>query len=44
MSAALSQDIDWLGSFDEALARAKVEGRPVLVMPLGQGIGPEGDW
>lgn len=38
------QDIAYIPSFSEALAASRASGRPVLVVPLGQGLGPEGDW
>jgi len=37
-------DIAYLPSFEAALAASTASGRPVLVVPLGQGLGPEGDW
>jgi|GEM_PF-6769241 len=38
------RDIEFLHSFTHALAVSEDAGRPVLVVPLGQGVGPEGDW
>lgn len=38
------RDIQFLPSFVVALEASRADGRPVLVMPLGQGVGPDDDW
>lgn len=38
------RDVAWLTHLDDALARARRERLPVVVKPLGQGMGPADDW
>jgi hypothetical protein len=38
------QDIPWNEHLNDALALARTRRHPVLVMPLGQGMGCADDW
>lgn len=37
-------DIDWTSGVEAAFARAAARDLPVVLKPLGQGIGRAGDW
>lgn len=38
------RDIEWIGRLEEGLEAAKRSRRPVVVKPMGQGIGKSDDW
>lgn len=38
------EDIRWLDRLSEAMAQAHLRSCPVVVQPLGQGLGPNDDW
>jgi hypothetical protein len=43
-STTCTADIRWLGHFEEGLRVARDLGRPVLLKPLGQGLGSGDNW
>jgi hypothetical protein len=38
------EDIRWLDRLSDALVQARLRPCPVVVQPLGQGLGPDDDW
>lgn len=37
-------DIPWLGRLEEGVAVARAARKPIVLKPLGQGLGHEDDW